>query len=247
MIFNTIIKGGSEDDTLMLNALIENNLTEIESDATRISAYAFYKKSVLKTAKFPNATEVGSYAFQDCTSLTSIDIPNAQVRHSAFEGCYKLINVNFPKATYINQAFVSCNSLETAIFPSAKGISWEAFKYCYSLIKVVIGINNTTVATLNRTPIYYPAFSTCSHILGSVHENFNPDGLKDGYIYVPLSLVAKYRVTTDWSPYASQIMPYVATVEELANIDGTTYDKACVGEDYIEYTYNGTSWEIYTR
>ena len=42
-------------------------------------------------------------------------------------------------------------------------------------------------------------------------------------------------------------MPYVATVEDLTSIDGTIYTKACVGTDYIEYTYNGTSWEIYTR
>ena len=138
--------------------------------------------------------------------------------------------------------FNTCNQLKLANFPSATTVRNSAFASCARIIKLIVGTNNTTVATLENTN----AFSNCYHILGIVHS-FNPTGAKDGYIYVPLSLVADYRSATNWTTYATQIMPYVATIDELANIDGTTYDKACVGDDYTEYTYNGTGWEVYIR
>lgn len=140
----------------------------------------------------------------------------------AFYGNYHLITANFPNVTSLNNFSVY---------------------YCSSLTKVIIGIKQTGVATLLNTN----AFLNCNHILGIQHSTYNPTGAKDGYIYVPHSLVADYRSATNWATYASQIMPYVATVDELANIDGTTYDKACVGADYVEYTYNGTDWEVYIR
>ena len=34
----------------------------------------------------------------------------------------------------------------------------------------------------------------------------NPDGLKDGYIYVPASKLSAYKTATNWSNYATQII-----------------------------------------
>lgn len=57
------------------------------------------------------------------------------------------------------------------------------------------------------------AFSNCYHILGTVNATYNPEGLKDGYIYVPDALVDSYKAATNWSTYASQIRPLSEYVE----------------------------------
>ena len=51
------------------------------------------------------------------------------------------------------------------------------------------------------------AFDKCYHILGTVDATYNPEGLKDGYIYVPDALVDSYKKATNWVTYADQIKP----------------------------------------
>lgn len=217
---NVASSGGGEAQAT-LNALIDRSITEIESDVTKVGEYAF------------------AY-----TKLVSINIPNAtKLGQQACFRCYYLENINCSKVTTVETGvFQLCRELVNIILPNLNSLPLNFLNSCYSLKKVIIGTNLTAVATLANTN----AFSSCYHILGTnTSDNYNPDGLQDGYIYVPLSLVADYRSATNWATYATQIMPYVATVGELANIDGTTYDKACVGADYVEYTYNGTNWEVY--
>lgn len=212
-------------------------------NVTEVLIEAFYSCTALKTVDLPKVTALSPTAFQQCSGLVTVNIPNANaIGSETFYYCEKLTKADFPNATFVeSDAFNNCKSLTTAIFPIATIIGTETFAYCHSLTKVIIGTNLTTVATLRGTN----AFNYCYHILGTTHSTYNPTGAKDGYIYVPHSLVADYRSATNWAEYATQIMPYVATVDELANIDGTTYDKACVGADYVEYTYNGTNWEVY--
>ena len=236
-------------------------------NATSINSQAFSFCTALTSVDFPNVTSIGGNAFQDCSALTSVDFPNVtNIVGSTFSGCSALTSVNFPNATTIGAfAFQKCPALTSVNFPNATSLGQYAFNSCtaltsvsflnipdigsrtfyncHSLVKVVLSTNQTLVATLTGSE----QFTNCYHILGTTNATYNPTGAKDGYIYVPLALVADYRVATNWATYATQIMPYVATLEELANIDGTTYDKACVGTDYIEYTYNGTTWEVYTR
>lgn len=67
-------------------------------------------------------------------------------------------------------------------------------------------------------------------------------------IYVPTP--DDYRITTNWVDVVdannqSRIFPLVATVADLANIDTSTYTKACVigtDESYKEYTWDGSQW-----
>ena len=168
-------------------------------------------------------------------------------REYCFYGCRELKKVYFPLAKTVSYyGFANNISLHTAIFTRATSISGAAFYYCYRLVSLILGNDTRLVSLANKS-----AFSSaCYHILGTVNATYNPDGKKDGYIYVPLSLVADYRVATNWATYASQIMPFVSTVEDLTDIDGTTYNHACIwngGEDFTEYYYNGTTWEVFTR
>ena len=48
----------------------------------------------LQAAPFPNATEIGTQAFQGCTSLETANIPNVgTISESAFQGCTRLRNI----------------------------------------------------------------------------------------------------------------------------------------------------------
>ena len=241
-----VVSTGGGDAQATLNALIDRSITEFSSDlAVGIPEHFFSNCKSLSIVNWVNAASVGTSTFYGCDSLQTLNFPNAtSTNTSSFGYCRYIENISIPNTTKIgNTCFSSCQNLPEIICPKVTSIGQGAFGSCYSLTKVIIGTNLTTVATLNNSN----AFNICYHILGTVNTAFNPTGAKDGYIYVPLSLVADYRSATNWATFATQIMPYVATVGELANIDGTTYDKACVGNDYTEYTYNGTSWEVYTR
>ena len=215
-------------------------------NATYVGSNAFSNCNKLTTANFPNATSIhSSYAFLNCYNLTTIDFSNVtSIGTSAFSSCNKLTTANFPLAISTgSSAFRNCYQLQTANFPNATNVPASSFANCYKLTKVIIGTNKTTSPTLSNIN----AFDGCHHITGTVNATYNPEGLKDGYIYVKADKVAEVRTATNWVTYATQIMPWVATVEELANIDGTTYDHACIGEgvDSVEYYYNGTSWEVF--
>ena len=50
-------------------------------------------------------------------------------------------------------------------------------------------------------------FSYCYHFLGTVNSKYNPDGLKDGAIYVPDAYVDQLKAADGWNTYADIIKP----------------------------------------
>lgn len=153
-------------------------------------------------------TEVKAYRFSDCKNLTGIDLPNVTVVNKyAFSACTNLVDVNIPKVTSLGtQAFGDCSALKTIDLPSVSSFA-AVFQGCNSLRTLILRI--TSVCTLLSTS----AFRNCYHFLGTVNATYNPEGLKDGYIYVPDNLVEDYKVATNWSTYASQIKP-ISELEE---------------------------------
>ena len=111
-----------------------------------------------------------------------------------------------------NYGFYRYSSLTTANFPVATSIGSYVFQYCYLLTTVILR-NTTRVCTLSNTN----SFAYCHHYHGTVNATYNPDGLKDGYIYVPASLINSYKVATNWSTFATQFRAL-----EDYTVDGTT-------------------------
>ena len=102
-------------------------------------------------------TQVGSYVFVSCTSLTTVNFPACMtISNSAFFGCYRLTTASFPVCTTIgSQAFSGCYNLTAASFPACTTIGNYAFSGCYSL---------TTISFPVCTTIGNQAFYYCSSL-----------------------------------------------------------------------------------
>ena len=88
----------------------------------KIGNRAFYECSSLTSINIPNSvTNIGYRAFWSCKSLTSINIPTSvtNIGDSAFEECSSLTNIDIPNSvTNIgNGAFSRCDSLTKIIIP----------------------------------------------------------------------------------------------------------------------------------
>ena len=88
-------------------------------------------------------TGIGSEAFNNCSSLTSIVIPNSvtSIGNQAFRGCSSLTSIVIPDSvTSIgNVAFYDCSSLTSIVIPdSVTSINSSAFGRCTSLTTITI-------------------------------------------------------------------------------------------------------------
>ena len=139
-----------------------------------------------------SVTSIGDGAFDECSGLTSVTIPNSvtSIGNSAFSGCSGLTSVTIGNSvTYIGvQAFRDCIKLTSVTIPdSVTKIDQYAFWYCSGLTSVTI--QATTPPTLASTN----AFSDTNNCP----------------IYVPD--VDAYRQATNWSSLSDRLQPIAVT------------------------------------
>lgn len=115
---------------------------------TSIGEYAFQLCTGLTSISIPNTiSSIGDHAFETCTGLTSISIPNtvSSIGDYAFTGC-GFTSINIPNSVYYigNNAFADCRWLTSINIPnSVTSIGSEAFAGCYGLTSISVEGGNT--------------------------------------------------------------------------------------------------------
>ncbi len=142
-------------------------VTEVNlTTAIKVSSYAFSDCSGLTSVIIGDGvTSIGSDAFYNCSSLTSVKIGDSvtSIGWSAFDGCSSLTSVVIPDSvTSIGEgAFYGCSSLTSVVIPdSVTSIGSYAFYNCNSLTSIVIPDSVTSIG--------YSAFENCSSLTSIV-------------------------------------------------------------------------------
>ena len=138
----------------------------IEDGVTTIGSYAFDHCSSLTSVTIPNSvTWIGEHAFWECNNLTSITIPNSvtTIGNSAFLQCKNLTSITISNSvTSIGKsAFAECSGLTSITIPNSVTIIGDAAFYkCTSLTSVTIPNSVTSIGER--------AFYGCSGLTGSL-------------------------------------------------------------------------------
>ena len=116
----------------------------VEKGITYVGTWAFYDCSEMTSVSLPTTLEtMGASVFMDCTSLTSVTIPDGVTFISGdfFWGCTSLKSVTLPDSLWETGGctFMYCTSLTSVRLPATLlSISWQMFKDCKSLTSLTI-------------------------------------------------------------------------------------------------------------
>ena len=147
---NTITITGSNpkaSGNLVIPATIEN------LPVTLIGEGAFTNCTSLTSVTIPNSvTTINRSAFANCNSLTTVTIPTSVtfLGSSSFSYCASLTNVTIPNTipTLRYRTFYECNALTSITIPNnITAIGDEAFYGCNRLASVVIPNSVTSIGT----------------------------------------------------------------------------------------------------
>ncbi len=99
---------------------------------------AFNNCSSLTNVYIPNVETIEMGAFYNCSSLSLVSGPNVKLIGSqAFRSCSSLSSISFPNVKIIEaNAFIDCNSLTSAFLPKVQEINTAAFSGCTSLTNI---------------------------------------------------------------------------------------------------------------
>ncbi len=137
---------GAKFGANIISNICENGkgVIKFDGNVTKIGYKAFYNCTSLTSVTIPDSvTSIGDDAFCWCTSLTSVTIPDSvtSIGDDAFAACSSLISVTIPdRVTSIgNSVFSGCSSLTSVTIPNRlTSIVEHAFSYCISLTSVII-------------------------------------------------------------------------------------------------------------
>ena len=149
--FKNIVAISTEVDGINYNFDAETHqATVIAKSSGMYSGEIVIPESVEYGGTTYSVTSIGSSAFEECSGLSSVTIPNSvtSIGEWAFFSCSGLTSVTIPNSvTSIgNYAFNNCSGLTSATIPnSVTSIGIAAFAYCTDLTLVTIPNSVTSI------------------------------------------------------------------------------------------------------
>lgn len=193
------------DGKLMVGEKQEGSLLKNLLDVTKSSSHLF--------------NEYMGQSIQDVINYS--DTENVEKMNYMFAHCYNLLDIpplNTNKVKGFQYTFNNCYYVKK-IDISHYNITSTAncqnmFNYCRSILAIIIrSFGDSYVLSSD-------SIKNCNHLSGEQHGNYNPNGAKDGYIYVPRDMIETLSQSTNWSAYATQLR----ALEDYTD-DGTTQGK----------------------
>ena len=112
---------------------------------TTIGDYAFQFCSSLTSVSMSSVTTIGDYAFYYCNALTSVSMPYVvTIGEDAFYTCSSLTSVSMPAVATIGEfAFADCSAMTSIYLPaSCASIDGNPFIECGALKGIVVDEDN---------------------------------------------------------------------------------------------------------
>ena len=213
----------------------DGTVETFDTASTTVNTHTYTDGKTEHTIAISGLTSIGTSAFSNCSSLTSVTIGNSvtSIGTSAFWSCNSLTSVNIPN--------------------SVTSIDDDAFRACSSLTSVTIGNSVTSIGRY--------AFSGCSSLIQLILFPSTPPTLASNAIpatiqsiYVQQSSKAVYQAATNWTTFASKIVSdniYLSFVrfnqknkEYISKkvdekVDGLSTEVAPILSDYVDDTLLG--------
>lgn len=147
IVQNLLDDGNSE---LVITDASGSNANELDSLITREISGAYTNDRV---------TQIGEYAFANCTEITDINLPNViNISYNSFRGCTKLKAISLPHCQVAGgSSFYGCSNLEAVSLPSCHtlgtGALGSAFWGCSKLSQVSLPLVTTIMSFTFRDTV----------------------------------------------------------------------------------------------
>ena len=147
-----------------------------------------------------SVTSIGEWAFYNCSSLTSIVIPESvtSIGSYAFNSCDALTSITIPSSvTSIGDYAFACDALTSIVIPeSVTSIGSYAFFYCDALTSIRIeattppSVGSYAFPTINAIAIYIPdnTLSAYQQVWGAKYSYINNETILSLHVEVPGTL-----------------------------------------------------------
>ena len=193
--------------------------TVIAKSSGKYSDEVIIPESVEHESTAYSVTSIGSYAFQYCSGLTSITIPNS--------------------VTSIGEkAFFGCDGLTSATIPnSVTSIGNLAFALCSGLTSVTIGSGVTSIEkyAFRECSKLHDVYCYAEEVPTTSSDAFRSSSIASATLHVRDASINSYRTTEPWSGFET-ITPLI---EDLTLADGEEFENN-TEECFATLTYTRT-------
>lgn len=235
---------------------IGRNLNYVGCSSKKHGYSPFYGNKAIKAVTIGNSvTYISTYAFGECTHLSSVTIGNSvkKIYSSAFLACSALTEVTIPDLTIEigSSAFSDCSSLTEVTIPnSVTKINEEAFNRCTNLSSISLGNSIATIGT--------SAFGDCNNLLyvksyNPIPQNIDANAFSsttytNAILTVPYKCNDLYACRTGWGSFNTIIemeMPSIYLTIKLPESGIITHKE--VYDEVAELSFKANDgWQINT-